>query len=820
MKILNAAVSVLLSFSLCCIPMPVQALETAGFVPAENQCGDRMTWSYDGNGVLTISGSGAMWDYTPFAGSDYDLDDDALPDYLKDFAPWSKHQYEIREVRFEGSVEKIGSYAFLSLQQLGEITLPSSVREIGNDAFSDCRYLHSVVFPDGLTGIGSHAFSGTALTEVSLPDSVLRIGECAFYDNDALKSVTLREGLLSVGSLCFGCCPELTDITFPESAETFGSGILMDDYAWLQAHESDEYVLLNSRYLYRYNGSDGIVVIPEGVTQLDPMCFSFLDKSYFDGMYHYFEAWREDIQVIICPDSLTELPEEMFSYFGNLRKLHFGAGIRQIPKQLCMGCEALTDVELPDGLQVISEQAFSGCISLTTLRIPETVEQIGMDALYQTPFSQQGDFVICGNGLLVYYNGNQSVLAVPDGVKTICTNAFNYSAAVSVTLPESVRKLEKDCFRSSMLMEVYLNDGLTEIPEDVFSFSSHLFLVRIPESVTVIDPHCCAGQRFTVIGTRGSAAEQYANQEQLPFSEENSLSEGPDMTLDPAKECWSFKNNTTSFTARNYLLDEDRALLEQAEIKVDSAWGGACFGMCATVILAKNGYFFPRQFDSSAGSLSALKPDPAVQSLINYYQCLQQTDTFRNSHIEEPLPGTILRMIRTAKQIPSGMSPFMICFNVDQKSCHAVIGYGCEEGTWNYRKREWHHRILVYDPNHVQFSDADCMYYDPETLEVCIPSYDFHWNNSIPSYTMYLQICNELDVLNCLPYPFAERLGTSDLRGDTDGDRQLTVSDVTLLLDYLLCRGVLSAEAAARADMNGDGRLNAADLSLLKRAMM
>ena len=54
------------------------------------------------------------------------------------------------------------------------------------------------------------------------------------------------------------------------------------------------------------------------------------------------------------------------------------------------------------------------------------------------------------------------------------------------------------------------------------------------------------------------------------------------------------------------------------------------------------------------------------------------------------------------------------------------------------------------------------------------------------------------------------------MRGDTDGDGRIGLSDVKLLRDFLVGGGSLGGDA----DMNQDGRLNAKDLTLLKRKAM
>ena len=56
--------------------------------------------------------------------------------------------------------------------------------------------------------------------------------------------------------------------------------------------------------------------------------------------------------------------------------------------------------------------------------------------------------------------------------------------------------------------------------------------------------------------------------------------------------------------------------------------------------------------------------------------------------------------------------------------------------------------------------------------------------------------------------------------GDMKLDGQVNTADAVALQQYLLTVRTLNTEQAAQADLNGDGRLNAIDLTLLKRMLM
>ena len=88
---------------------------------AEGTCGDNLTWKVEDNtGIqtLTISGSGAMYDYSPDSS-----------------APWSSYNC-VQEIIYDGGITHIGDYAFWSFKSVdGDLVIPSGVTSIGNYAY-------------------------------------------------------------------------------------------------------------------------------------------------------------------------------------------------------------------------------------------------------------------------------------------------------------------------------------------------------------------------------------------------------------------------------------------------------------------------------------------------------------------------------------------------------------------------------------------------------------------------------------------------------------------------------------------------------------
>ena len=112
----------------------------SGTCGAEGNNGDNLTWILDDEGVLTISGTGAMASW-------------------ENDSPWHENQ-DIKSVMIEDGVTSIGHKAFFRCSGLANITFPNSVKSIGVNAFYGCSGLTSIKIPNSVTSIGNYTFSG------------------------------------------------------------------------------------------------------------------------------------------------------------------------------------------------------------------------------------------------------------------------------------------------------------------------------------------------------------------------------------------------------------------------------------------------------------------------------------------------------------------------------------------------------------------------------------------------------------------------------------------------------------------------------------
>ena len=109
---------------------------------------------------------------------------------------------------------------------------------------------------------------------------------------------------------------------------------------------------------------------------------------------------------------------------------------------------------------------------------------------------------------------------IPWGVTWIGDSAFEYCENLtSVTIPDSVTSIGVSAFFiCAKLTSIIIPDSVTSIGDCAFYGCENLTSVTIPDSVTSIGDEAFAYcENLTIRGKRGSAAERYAADNNIPF---------------------------------------------------------------------------------------------------------------------------------------------------------------------------------------------------------------------------------------------------------------------------------------------------------------
>ncbi len=270
-------------------------------------CGENVTWTLN-NGVLTISGTGAMKDQDlPNDFSKLDFSKAVIQDGVTGIGQMSFERcFGLKSVTIASSVTNIGFQAFYQCTALTDITIPESVTEFGADVFNETPWLAAkqkenplvvvndilidgstcsgdITIPDGIKCIGTYAFDlCKELTSVRIPDSVTRICGGAFASCWELKSVNIPKSVTTIEDAAFSRCSGLTDVKIPDSVTKIGNAVFRSCYALTSIQIPNS---VTSIGLWAFDDCSNLtsIMIPNNVTSIDEFAFTGCKKLTIRG---------------------------------------------------------------------------------------------------------------------------------------------------------------------------------------------------------------------------------------------------------------------------------------------------------------------------------------------------------------------------------------------------------------------------------------------------------------------------------------------------------------------------------------------------------
>ena len=313
---------------------------------ASGKCGDDLTWKLDGNGLLTISGTGAMWDY----------------DWGE--TPW-----------FSSGVK--------------HIVVEKGVTRLGNNAFQVKDYdVQSVSLPEGLLEIGSWALSNLKQRDLRLPESLTTIRDKGLYCASA-ETLYLPKNVRIIEEDGLG-------LMTPETIQ------VDPDNPYFKVENGALYTKDGSRLLLMsVNSGTREFVIPDRVTSIDTGAFVnaynlrkvTIGKGYTTvpqtrGAFGGYNL--EEIQVDPANTGLRDIDGVLFSKDGTILLDYPSSRAgstytvpegteKLLPYSFCF-CPNLTEVVLPEGLKTM-DTALWGCQSLKTVTIPRSITSLEENAI-------------------------------------------------------------------------------------------------------------------------------------------------------------------------------------------------------------------------------------------------------------------------------------------------------------------------------------------------------------------------------------------------------------------------------------------------------
>lgn len=318
-------------------------------------CGDNLIWMLSGDGVLTIAGTGDMWDFTCVQKDGQTLST----------APWMDRKNEIKTLKVLSGVTGIGKYAFgtsagsNSASQLTSVSFPDTLKRIGENAFANCTSLQELALPSRLETWGDQAFRGcTGLKTLNVAEGITEIGVSAFSQCSALTHVTLPDNLTCIKVTAFSGCSSLTSISIPETVRRIEAAAFSGCSSLTSVTLPASLNELESSAFQGCSRLSAILVAAENT------CFS----SRYGILYD-----KSGETLLLCPG-------------GKAGSLRIPAGVKHISDRAFQSCTELTEIDFPEGLLSIGEVVFCslryGTNKLTTVNLPSTLTRIGNQAFY------------------------------------------------------------------------------------------------------------------------------------------------------------------------------------------------------------------------------------------------------------------------------------------------------------------------------------------------------------------------------------------------------------------------------------------------------
>lgn len=313
--------------------------------------------------------------------------------------------------------------------------------------------------------------AAAAVSVCSLPQSTPLLLRPAITASAAETSGTCGENLTwtldSDGTLTISGEGEMTNYEYP------------DNPPWYESRKE----ILN-------------IVIEDGVTTIGKCAFESCENA----------------ESVALPDGLTSIGESAFFWCYALKDVRIPEGVTAIGSCAFEGCNSLTEIIVPDSVLAdgFGTSVFSGCSALTSAKLPNHLYSVPSFCFQSCPLTE---FTIPSEaqwiGERAFFDGKLTSISIPDKVTSIGVMAFYGCPLKEVTVPVYVEKIRNEAFRSSTMTDITIMNPACEIFDDSGVFDIHTVIHGYAGS-TAEEYANKYGRRFEEIDPQAPIASDWA----------------------------------------------------------------------------------------------------------------------------------------------------------------------------------------------------------------------------------------------------------------------------------------------------------------------
>ncbi len=408
----------------------------------------------------------------------------------------------------DGSVTRIGNYAFDGRLDLKTITIPSAITAIGDYAFKDCINLTSIVVPETVTELGIGVFldcvglldasvlSSSAVLNRSFFSGCINMqsltipfvgessaqrynrvylgwifGAIEYTQNKNYVPTTLTNVVVtsatSIANYAFYECENITSVTILNAGS-------IGNYAFYNCFKLENVVLPNEMSNIGshafYDTAIKSIKIPNGITTIN------------ENTFYSCNALEE----VSIPASLTTINDHAFYDCGAFSKVNITSvedwckltyngdysAVLYYAHNLYLNGELVTSITLPSTLNSMNRMAFAGCTNLESVTIPSTITTISVHAFSGcknlTDVVFQGEITTIETGAF-YGCEKLANFDIPSTVTSIGASAFERCKSLTyITIPNSITSISKSAFYGANITGIVIPKSVTAVEQNAF----------------------------------------------------------------------------------------------------------------------------------------------------------------------------------------------------------------------------------------------------------------------------------------------------------------------------------------------------------------